>query len=83
MYSKVRDFLTDDNFINYVLGIVPEAASQWEAYFKEHPEQEAAAAEAKAILLAPADVASELSDAESRQLKDKIISSIEHHREFS
>ena len=35
MYSKVKDFLTDDDFINYALGVVPQSASKWEAYFKE------------------------------------------------
>ena len=33
------DFLTDDDFINYVLGVTPQSASQWETYFMEHPEQ--------------------------------------------
>ena len=56
MCSKVKDFLTDDDFINYVLGITPQSASQWETYFREHPEEMADAEEAKAILLAPADV---------------------------
>ena len=36
MCSKVKDFLTDDDFINYVLGITPQSASQWETYFREH-----------------------------------------------
>ena len=30
MCSKVMDFLTDDDFINYVLGVTPQSASQWE-----------------------------------------------------
>ena len=47
MCSKVKDFLTDDDFINYALGVTPEAASQWETYFREHPEQIADAEEAK------------------------------------
>ena len=33
MYSKVKDFLTDDDFINYVLGVTPQLASQCECYF--------------------------------------------------
>lgn len=49
MCSKVKDFLTDDDFINYALGVTPEAASQWETYFREHPEQIADAEEAKAV----------------------------------
>ena len=30
MCSKVMDFLTDDDFINYVLRVTPQSASQWE-----------------------------------------------------
>ena len=70
MYSKVKDFLTDDDFINYVLGVTPQLASQWECYFKKHAE------EAKAILLAPANVACDFSIVENKILKDRIISSI-------
>lgn len=76
MYSKVKDFLTDDDFINYVLGVAPRLASQWEIYFKEHPEQVTDAEEAKAVLLAASDVASELTSVENQGLKDRIISSI-------
>lgn len=50
MCSKVMDFLTDDDFINYVLGVTPQSASQWETYFREHPEEMADAEEAKAVL---------------------------------
>ena len=68
MCSKVKDFLTDDDFINYALGVTPEAASQWETYFREQ--------EAKAVLLAPADVACDFSLVENQDLKDRIVSSI-------
>ena len=70
MCSKVMDFLTDDDFINYVLGVTPQSASQWETYFREHPE------EAKAVLLAPANVDCGFSIVENNELKDRIISSI-------
>ena len=76
MYSKVKYFLTDDDFINYVLGVTPQLASQWECYFKKHPEEMADAEEAKAILLAPANVACDFSIVENKILKDRIISSI-------
>ena len=56
MYSKVKDFLTDDDFINYVLGVVPQSASKWEAYFMEHPDELADAEEAKAVLMAPPEL---------------------------
>ena len=52
MYSKVKDFLTDDDFINYVLGVTPQSASQWETYFREHPEEMADAEEAMTEFLA-------------------------------
>ena len=38
MVSKVRDFLMDEGFIEYVLGVSSKLVSQWEAYFKIHPE---------------------------------------------
>ena len=67
MCSKVMDFLTDDDFINYVLGVTPQSASQWETYFRE---------QAKAVLLAPANVDCGFSIVENNELKDRIISSI-------
>ena len=76
MCSKVMDFLTDDDFINYVLGVTPQSASQWETYFREHPEEMADAEEAKAVLLTPADVACDFSLVENQDLKDRIVSSI-------
>ena len=45
-------------------------------YFREHPEQIADAEEAKAVLLAPADVACDFSLVENQDLKDRIVSSI-------
>lgn len=78
MCSKVKDFLTDDDFINYVLGVTPQSSSQWETYFREHPEEKADAEEAKAVLLAPADVACIFSKVECEDLKDRIVSSIEN-----
>lgn len=76
MCSKIKDYLTDDDFINYVLGVTPQSASQWETYFREHPEEKANAEEAKAVLLAPADVDCSFSIGESEDLKNRIISSI-------
>lgn len=76
MCSKVKDFLTDDDFINYALGVTPQSASQWETYFRQHPEEMADAEEAKAVLLAPADVICDFSADENKRLKDRIVSSI-------
>lgn len=77
MFAQVEDFLKDDDFINYVLGVVPDATSRWEVYFREHSEQKRYAEEAKAVLLAPADVACDMTAEENRQLKGLIFSSIE------
>ena len=76
MYSKVKDFLTDDNFINYVLGVTPQLAFTWESYFREHPEEEADAEEAKEILLAQSDISCDFAATECCHLKDRIISTI-------
>ena len=76
MCSKIKDFLTDDDFINYVLGVAPHLAFRWEAYFREYPQQIADAEEAKAILLAPADIACDFSMTECQDLKDRISMSI-------
>lgn len=76
MYSKVKDFLTDDSFINYVLGVTSQSAFAWESYFEEHPEEKADAEEAKEILLAQDNVSCGFTVTECHNLKDRIISSI-------
>lgn len=76
MVFKVRDFLTDEDFINYVLDASSGSASKWDAYFDVHPECVSDAEEAIAILLAPADVESGISKEECTGLKDRIIGSI-------
>ena len=37
-YSKVEDFLKDDDFIKYVLDDAPEMAFYWDKLLKEHDE---------------------------------------------
>ncbi len=76
MCSKVKDFLTDDDFINYVLGVTPQSASRWETYFREHPEEMADAEEAKVVLLAPSNVVCDFLIVENNELKNRIIGSI-------
>ena len=53
-----------------------ELVSQWEVYFRVHHEDIRDAEEAKAVLLAPPDVACGFSMNEYNDLKDRIISSI-------
>lgn len=76
MCSKVKDYLTDDDFINYVLGVTPQSASRWETYFREHPQEEANAGEAIAVLTAPADIDCGFSKDESENLKIRIVNSV-------
>ena len=76
MSAKVKFFLMDEDFIDYALGVAPELASQWEAYFRVHPEDIIDAEEAKAVLLAPADVDCGFLKGECAMLKERIISSI-------
>lgn len=77
MFAQVEDFLKDDDFINYVLGVTPKVASRWVLYFDEHPEHKRVAEEAKAILLAPADVCCDCTADDSRKLKEWIFNTIE------
>ena len=39
VYSKVEDFLKDDDFIKYVLDDAPEMAFHWDKLLKEHAER--------------------------------------------
>lgn len=77
MFAQVEDFLKDDDFIHYVLGVTPEAASRWALYFDEHPEHKRVAEEAKVVLLAPADVCCACSADDSRGLKEWIFNTID------
>lgn len=76
MCTEVKDFLTDNNFIDFVLNETPHLQGYWELYFKDHSEQIAIAEEAKKILLAPVDVVSGISAEESQDLKNRIIVSL-------
>lgn len=76
MCSKVKDYLTDDDFINYVLGVAPQSASQWETFFREHPEDMADAEEAKTVITAPADVDCDVTIVEVEELKNRIVNSV-------
>ena len=51
MYSKVEDFLKDDDFIKYVLDDAPESAFHWDKLLKEHAELLKVFEEAKNVLL--------------------------------
>lgn len=76
MCIEVKNFLTDNDYIEFVLNGTPHLQDYWESYFKDHPEQIAIAEEVKNILLAPVDVDSGISEEESLDLKNRIIDSI-------
>ena len=51
MYSKVEDFLKDDDFIKYVLDDAPESAFHWDKLLKEHAELLKVFEEAKNVFI--------------------------------
>lgn len=56
VYSKVEDFLKDDDFIKYVLDDAPESAFHWDKLLKEHAELLKVFEEAKNVLLVSDEV---------------------------
>lgn len=76
MFAQVEDFLKDDDFIHYILGVNPEVNARWESYFREHPEDKRCAEEAKEVLLAPTDTRCDLTAEERCQWKDWILNTI-------
>lgn len=75
-FDKVEDFLKDDSFINYVLG-VSDNIEKWNGLFRTNDKRlNAIAEQAKEILLAPFDVEIELPQSEAELLKSRIIKSI-------
>ena len=66
MGSKVKDFLKDEDFIDYALGVSQELVSQWEAYFRMYPDERA-----------DVDVDCDFSIDECNELRDRIVGSID------
>lgn len=77
VYSKVEDFLMDDDFIKYVLDMSPELAFRWESLLRRQSELFGIYEEAKAVLLAPADVGISMTQAENEDLKRRIFTTLE------
>ena len=67
MYSKVEDFLKDDDFIKFVLDAAPETASRWSKFLGEHAELLEVFEEAKKVLLASEEVITSLEKCELKQ----------------
>ena len=72
MYSKVEDFLKDDDFIKYVLDDAPESAFHWDKLLKEHAELLKVFEEAKNVLLVSDEAMEVMTLSEERKLKHRI-----------
>lgn len=77
VYSKVEDFLKDDDFIKYVLGDAPETAARWEELIREHAELLEVLEEAKEVLLAPVELMDVMEPSEEKELKHRIFATLE------
>lgn len=73
--NKVKDFLVDDDFINYILA--PDAALtvKWDAYFGKYPGDREAAEEARQVLLGEGELQC-LPNDENDELKERILHTI-------
>ena len=76
-YSKVEDFLKDDDFSKYVLDDAPEMAFYWDKLLKEHAELLKVFEEAKDALLASDETAEVMTLSEERKLKQRIFTTLE------
>ena len=77
MYSKVEDFLKDDDFIKYVLDDAPESAFHWDKLLKEHAELLKVFEEAKNVLLVSDEAMEVMTLSEERKLKHRIFTTLE------
>lgn len=77
VYSKVEDFLKDDDFIKYVLDAAPKTASPWSKLLKEHAELLKVFEKAKEVLLASEEMMEVMTPSEERKLKHRIFTTLE------
>lgn len=77
VYSKVEDFLMDDDFIKYVLDMSPESASRWETLLRRQSELFGIYEEAKSILLAPIGIEIDMHQTENEKLKQCIFATLQ------
>lgn len=73
--DKVKDFLTDDDFINYIL--VPDTVltAKWDTYFDKYPADKIAAQEAKMVLLGEGELQCMPAN-EVEELRERILHTI-------
>ncbi|RHC25866.1 hypothetical protein DW857_01725 [Phocaeicola vulgatus] len=83
MYSKVEDFLKDDDFIKYVLDDAPEMAFHWDKLLKEHAELLKVFEEAKNVLLVSDETMEVMTLSEERKLKHRIFTTLKiNHMDY-
>lgn len=75
VYSKVEDFLKDDEFIKYVLDDAPESASHWSELWKGHAELLNIFKEARSVILDSEEI-EEMTLMEKRDLKQRIFTTL-------
>ena len=75
IYTKVEQFLRDDDFIRYVMDSCPDKDSYWVSYLSAAPSIRSAYLKAYDILL-HLDVYDTLTPEETRYLKERIFKTL-------
>lgn len=76
VYSKVEDFLKDDEFIKYVLDAAPESASHWSELLKGRAELLKVFREARSVILDLEEIEEGMTLMEKRKLKQRIFTTL-------
>ena len=75
IYTKVEQFLRDDDFIRYVLDCIPDSDSYWAAYLTAAPHVRSAYLKAYDILM-HLDDCELLTPEQAHQLKQRVFLSL-------
>ena len=75
IYTKVEQFLTDDDFIRYVMDCVPDKESYWTSYLSAAPQIRSAYLKAYAILM-HLDECDLLTPEQAERLKQRIFNTL-------
>ena len=75
IYTKVEQFLTDDDFIRYVMDCVPDKESYWASYLSAAPQIRSAYLKAYDILM-HLDECDLLTPEQTERLKQRIFNTL-------
>ena len=75
IYTKVEQFLTDDDFIRYVMDCVPDKESYWTSYLSAAPQIRSAYLKAYDILM-HLDECDLLTSEQAERLKQRIFNTL-------